>query len=150
MIEPLAETDRSQLGTGGIVGVGPGRQLQRHGHILPGGHRWDQMERLQNDTDSCATVERELVLAHRREVEAIHQHRTFAGLLQAAHHCHQRGLARARGPDDSHGLAVVHRQVDATQNVDRPGPARQCQMDGLEIDNRIVGYHVNADPLSCL
>ncbi len=91
----------------------------------------EQVVPLEDEPEVLATKLGELVRLHRAGLAARHAVGSRRRPIEAAENVHQRGLARARLPDDRHHLAGVNVEVHALERVnDRrhpPGTAgRDC------------------------
>jgi hypothetical protein len=93
------------------------------------------VEGLKNDAHIVPAKERQLVLVEGRKIGAGDAHQARRRQLEAGDDGQQGRLARARRPDQTHGLARRHLQVDAAQDIDGAGRALQSEMHVLEVDD---------------
>ena len=121
-------------------------QFQRHRDVLQRGHGRDQVKRLEHDADRVAAQPGQRVLVHRGDV-----------LPGQARRCRQ--LARSspastisrlvlpdpEGPTMPDRLAGVDVEVDAAQDVDRPGGGRHGQVQVPDLHQRRCGAGGNAE-----
>ena len=123
----MAEADRLQCSRAALEGVAAPGELQRHGDVLQRRHGRDQMEGLEHDADVLAAEARQRVLVHAAQIVAGDAGpRPLVGRSSPAITISMVDLARPRRPDHAHRLARRDREIDAVQNVDRAGRARQC------------------------
>jgi hypothetical protein len=74
-----------------------------------------EVERLEHHADALACMVD--VGARVEEIDAVHLQAARRGLFEPVEAAKQRGLARARRPDDEDELALGHHQIDALQHM---------------------------------
>ncbi len=126
--QAVTEADRAQAVRRARHGIRRAGQFQRHRHVLQRGHGRNQMERLEHDADGVAAQAGQGILAHARDLVPVQHDAAGRGALQPGQHHQQAGLSGAGGADQGDRLAGAHLQVDAAQNVDRPGRSRHGQV----------------------
>ena len=89
----------------------------RHRHIVQCRGRADQVVALEDEAEHLAPQRGQRIVVQPRDRLALEQVFAAAGSVQATQDVHQRGLARARCPDDGHVLARLDPKVDAVQGL---------------------------------
>ena len=116
----VGEADARERGAAELVGLGArlARHLaQRERDVSERRHVRIEVERLEHHADALARMVD--VGARVQKIDAVHPHASGRRHLEPVQAAQQRGLARARRPDDEHELALGHHQVDALQDVKR-------------------------------
>jgi len=75
--------------------VGGARDLHRHGDVLVGGQRRDEVKELKDESDLLAAKPRERVFVEPRDVDAVDQHLSGRGRVEPRDQAEQRGLSAA-------------------------------------------------------
>ena len=96
-------------------GPRPTLHLQAQHDVLLGGAPWQQKVLLEHIADTRR---------HAADFPAVPQHRTPAGLQEAAQQVEQRGLAASGRPDDAHDLAAVQAERDRPDDLQFPARIR--------------------------
>ena len=109
-MRPLGEADRSELARSAFERVAFSGEFQRNRDVFERRHRRDQVKRLKDDADIASAEEREPVLVELIELGAGDCHRPGIGALESGEHHEQGRLARARGADQTDGLAAPDAQ----------------------------------------
>ena len=120
---PIGEADAGE-GLGGSPPALVAAHVPRHQrrlHVLLGGQRRDEVERLEDEAVGMAPELRQVALAQLGDVAAFVDQRAAGGTVESAEHLQQRRLAGAGGSLDHEELAVGDLQVDC-----RPGRRRSC------------------------
>ena len=134
--QPVVETHRGQLHPSPIERVGLARELAGRGHVLDRGHGGDEVEGLEDDPHVTPPELCELVFVQGAEIVAGHGDPSGGGPFQSADDHEQRGLAGAGGSDHADRFPGRQLEVDAAQDLHRPGRAGQCD---VEIAQRYDG-----------
>src|SRR5438874_3412645 len=93
--------------------------VEREGHVLGGGERRNQVERLEDEANLLAAQQRQLLLAERRQIDVADEHAPRREAAQPRHAVQQRRLAGAgRSHDRREGLAFEV-DVDAVERAHR-------------------------------
>ena len=87
------------------------------------------MEGLEDDADAPAAKDRQSILAHARQVDALDQHLALVSALQPGHDHQQARLARAGRPDKADRFTGLDGQRDPLQDMDARGVAPQTEFD---------------------
>ena len=93
--------------------------LHRHGDVLVGGERRNQMEELEDEADLLPAQLRQRVLVESGDVHVVDQHGAGRRRVQAGDQSEERRLAAARRSDDRHELAVRDLQRQRVKNGQR-------------------------------
>ena len=136
MRQAMAEPDPGERRGGRRESVAVAGQFERDRDIFQRGHRRQQVKRLEHDADMAAAQPRQPILAERCEIAAGQRDPPGARALETGQH-HQHGrFAGARRTEQCHGLARRDGQRNAAQDIDRPGGARQGQVNLVQHDER--------------
>lgn len=128
MLKPGLEPDLDQSGPRPLESVAPAGKLQRQGDVLKRRHRCDQVKGLKENPHPLTTEEGQTILIKAREIDPGDRDMTAGRPLDAADDGEQAGLAGARGTDDAEAGAVLDIEIDALEDMDGAGAARQRQM----------------------
>ena len=123
--QAVREPDGGELLAGPVERVGGARELARRGHVLEGGHGGNEVERLEHDADVSPPKPREGVFVEGREVRARHLDASPRRTLETADDHEQGALAGAGRAHHAHRLPGSEVEVDAAQDLHRPGRAGQ-------------------------
>ncbi len=135
MRQPVAEPDKPQFLFRPLEGVLPAGKFERDRDILECGHGGDEVEGLEHDPYMIATEAGEIVFAEAREFLARAGDAAGTRALEPRENHEKGGLAGTGRPDKTGGFTPRDRQIDALENVDRTGRARQAQFDAVEFDD---------------
>jgi hypothetical protein len=147
MMSAAAEADRLQNLRGAALALAArdAREHHRQRHILDGGHRRDEIERLENDPDLVAPVLAELFARHLRQVLAEDIERPFGRVVEAREQIQQGRLAGARGAEQTDELAGLDGHGNA---VERAHDGRAHPVMLFELADFDRGRHAVAGSLS--
>jgi hypothetical protein len=106
----------------------------RQRHIVRGGHRGDEIERLKDDADVALTMKAERSARHLREIVAEDAERPFRRAVETGNQIQQRRLARPRRAEQADELALLDGHRHAVQRADGrfSHPVVFLQVAGLE------------------
>jgi len=96
-------------------------QLGRQHDILRCGQTGQQLKGLKYKADVRTTHPRSCFFVQGRQLLAGQLHRTLAGIIKSRQDTEQCGLARAGGPHNRNGLALIDFKVYARQDIQTPG-----------------------------
>ena len=104
-------------------------EFQRHGHVFQRRHRWNQLERLEDNAYFLTTEPRERVFRKGAEVAAVDADGAGIGAFQTGESHEQRRFSRAGRPKQTDRFPRRHAQADALENMDPRGAFAQRQVD---------------------
>ena len=114
MPDPFERGTRRGLARG--LGRGAAQHHRQRDVLLRGVHR-QQVRRLEHEAHDLGALVGALVVAHRREVDAVEHDRPGVDVVEAGEAVDQRRLARARTAGDGEELTLANGQVDALDRV---------------------------------
>src|SRR5689334_10517124 len=91
-------------------------------HVLIERHGRDQVERLKDHANRVASVLRQLLGCHRRQVRPFHHNRAGIRTVQPGNQVQQRGLARSRCAQQGDKFAASRRQAHAIHRGNQRAP----------------------------
>ena len=136
MIGAMRQPHLGQQRAGRLEGVGLAGELQRQRHVLQRRHGRHQVERLEHDADVGAADERQLVLAQPQKSWPATRTGRRVARSRPAITISSEVLPEPLGPTmatDSPGATV---DIDALQDLHRPGAARQGERNVAQVDDR--------------
>src|SRR5262249_4274861 len=116
----------------GVAGAG---DFHRHGDVLVGGERRNQVEELAPEADLLAARLRQRVLAEPGDVNRIDQYRPGRRGVEAGDEAEERRLPAARRPDDRNELAMRNRDRQWMENGERLAAAHDRFRDLAQFDH---------------
>jgi hypothetical protein len=135
--QPHAREELARAGGG--LGVAP--QLERDLDVLLRGEGRDELEALEDEADALAAEPRPTVLAQRREVGAVEEHRAAGGRVEAGEKSEEGGLSAPRWSDNRDERTLRHRERDVSEDGElrAPAPVFFGQLAGDEHERSAVG-----------
>src|SRR5262245_33840633 len=94
------------------------------------------MKGLKNDADIPCAEARQGVLVEIAQLLARNRHNAAVGALQSGNHHQQRGLARARWPEQANRLPAPYIEVDVFEDLDTRSSAPKGEAHPRERDSR--------------
>lgn len=135
MVHPVRKPDLGEELGSARLRIRPTEQFHRQGDVLARGHRWHEMEGLEQDADVPPAKARELVLAQAIEFPAAHHDAAAGGALDAADDGKQARFSRARGTHDAHHRPGLDRKIDPAQDRNRSARPLKDQVNVFKIDH---------------
>jgi hypothetical protein len=115
--QPVAQAERFEHDGGGLdrPRPPPARDEQRHGCILDGGERREEVVGLEDEADVLAAEPHLAAVGHPDEIVAQHDHLPGGRFKRARHDRNERRLPAAARTDEHQEFAVGHVEIDATK-----------------------------------
>jgi acyl-CoA thioesterase I len=133
--EPLGEPHAIEHAPRARFGIGPAVQFEGQHHVLQGGQRGQELERLENEAHHLPAKPRASILGEREEVLARDPHAPGARNVEAREQSEEGGLAGSRSPDDRHGLGRAHLEARVLHNGEHVVGGRDLFGETLRLHN---------------
>ena len=138
MVDPSRETDAfgQPLRLTGHLGFSASSQEQREGDVLGHRQRRQEVEELEDETNTATPKPRQLVVVQRGQRLPFQTHDPLGGTIHGAAQMQECRLAAAGWPDQGHELPRIQRETHGIDGVDQPVALAEALVDFDDFENR--------------